>query len=175
MKERLTHHLDRDPSFPNRVKLGEGKLAPGGYKIAHLTGTGRLKLTEAQRAELKDFIKRGGGTLIVDAVGGNGEFAETVENELRLIAIPSSKAQESGVVAAAAARRIPIVLIAQPALEAVSEFVITRSARALAAMNVNSVAEAAALAGAGAHSRLLGPRVAVGPVTCALAEGDIQQ
>lgn len=97
------------------------------------------------------------------------------ENELRLIAIPSSKAQESGVVAAAAARRIPIVLIAQPALEAVSELVITRSARAMAAMNVNSVAEAAALAGAGAHSRLLGPRVAVGPVTCALAEGDIQQ
>ena len=97
------------------------------------------------------------------------------ENELGLIAIPSSKAQESGVVAAAATRRIPIALISQPALEAVSELVITRSARAMAAMNVNSVAEAAALAGAGAHSRLLGPRVAVGPVTCALAEGEIQQ
>jgi len=96
-------------------------------------------------------------------------------NELGLIAIPSSKEQESGVVAAAAARRIPIVLIAPHALEAVSELVLTRSARAMAAMNVNSVAEAAALAGAGSHSRLLGPRVAVGPVTCALAEGDIQQ
>ena len=26
-QERLTHDLDRDPSFPNRVKLGEGKEA----------------------------------------------------------------------------------------------------------------------------------------------------
>jgi cobalt-precorrin 5A hydrolase len=96
-------------------------------------------------------------------------------NELGLIAIPSSKAQESGVVAAAASRGIPIVLIAQDALEAVSQLAVTRSARAMAAMNVNSVAEAAALAGAGSHSRLLGPRVAIGPVTCALAEGEIQQ
>jgi len=96
-------------------------------------------------------------------------------NELGLIAIPSSKSQESGVVTAAAARRLPIVLISQAALEAVSELAVTRSARAMAAMNVNSVAEAAALAGAGSHSRLLGPRVAVGPVTCALAEGEIQR
>lgn len=96
-------------------------------------------------------------------------------NELGLIAIPRSKAHESGVVAAAAARRIPIVLVTQQAMEAVSELALTRSDRAMAAMNVNSVAEAAALAGAGSHSRLLGPRVAVGPVTCALAEGEIQQ
>jgi cobalt-precorrin 5A hydrolase len=95
-------------------------------------------------------------------------------NELGSIAVPSSKAQESGIVAAAAARHLPIVLIEQQALEAVSELVVTRSERAMAAMNVNSVAEAAALAGAGSHSRLLGPRVVVGPVTCALAEGEIQ-
>jgi cobalt-precorrin 5A hydrolase len=36
-------------------------------------------------------------------------------------------------------------------------------------MNVHSVAEAAALAAAGPTSRLLGPRIAIGPVTCALA------
>ncbi|MET0497413.1 MAG: cobalamin biosynthesis protein [Steroidobacteraceae bacterium] len=94
-------------------------------------------------------------------------------SQLGLIAIPGSKAQESGIVAAAAARNIPIALIAQQAMEAVSEFAITRSSRAMAVMNVNSVAETAALAGAGSNARLLGPRVAVGPVTCALAEGAI--
>jgi cobalt-precorrin 5A hydrolase len=94
--------------------------------------------------------------------------------DLGSIAIPRAKAHESGIVAAAAARRIPIVLIEQAALEAVSELAITRSSRAMVAMNVNSVAEAAALAGAGSRSRLLGARVAVGPVTCALAEGEDQ-
>jgi len=38
---------------------------------------------------------------------------------------------------------------------------------------VHSVAEAAALAAAGPGARLLAPRVAVGPVTCALAQGEI--
>ena len=93
------------------------------------------------------------------------------DNELGMIAIPSAKAHEAGVVDAAAARRIPIVLIAQDAMEAASELTVTRSAHAMAAMNVHSVAEAAALAGAGSASRLLGPRVAVGSVTCALAKG----
>lgn len=96
-------------------------------------------------------------------------------NELGMIAIPSVKADEPGIVAAAAARRVPLVSIAQHALEAVSAQTTTRSAHAMAAMKVNCVAEAAALAGAGSHPRLLGPRVAVGPVTCALARGDVQQ
>ena len=96
------------------------------------------------------------------------------QGRLGLIAIPSSKVHESGIVTAAAALRVPVVLISQHALEAVSELAITRSAHAMAAMNVNSVSEAAALAGAGSHARLLGPRVSIGPVTCALAEGEIQ-
>jgi cobalt-precorrin 5A hydrolase len=89
---------------------------------------------------------------------------------LRLIATPAAKGRESGIGAAAAARGIPLVLIAQSELEAAADRTLTRSHRALAALNVPSVAEAAALAGAGPNSRLLGPRVAVGPVTCALAE-----
>jgi cobalt-precorrin 5A hydrolase len=43
----------------------------------------------------------------------------------------------------------------------------------MSAMNVHSVAEAAALAAAGPGARLLAPRLAVGPVTCALAESEI--
>jgi cobalt-precorrin 5A hydrolase len=89
---------------------------------------------------------------------------------LSVIATPAAKGHEAGISAAAAARGIPLVLIAQQDLEAAGARTITRSARAMAVMKVHSVAEAAALAGAGPAGRLLGPRVAVGPVTCALAE-----
>jgi cobalt-precorrin 5A hydrolase len=62
------------------------------------------------------------------------------------------------------------MLISQSDLEAANPRTLTRSARSLSTLNVHSVSEAAALAGAGPAARLLGPRVAVGPVTCALAE-----
>jgi hypothetical protein len=66
------------------VKLGAGKLSSGGYKLAHLTGTQKLKLNEKQRQEVKAFVE-GGGTLLVDAAGGGGEFKEAAENELSAI------------------------------------------------------------------------------------------
>jgi len=91
---------------------------------------------------------------------------------LGLIAVPAAKGAESGIVGAAAARGVLLVLIAQDALEAADSRTLTRSVRSKDTLNVQSVAEAAALAAAGPHSRLLAPRVAVGPVTCALAEGD---
>jgi cobalt-precorrin 5A hydrolase len=91
---------------------------------------------------------------------------------LGLIAVPAAKGAESGIVAAAAARGVLLVLIAQDALEAADSRTLTRSVRSKDTLNVQSVAEAAALAAAGPHSRLLAPRVAVCPVTCALAEGD---
>jgi len=69
------------------VKLGEKKLA--GQKIAHLTGTGRFTLNTLQREELRKFVEAG-GTLIVDAAGGNGEFATAAETELVAI-FPASK------------------------------------------------------------------------------------
>ena len=61
------------------VKLGEKKLA--GYKIAHVSGTGRFTLNTAAREEIRKFVEAG-GTLIVDAAGGNGEFATAAETEL---------------------------------------------------------------------------------------------
>jgi cobalt-precorrin 5A hydrolase len=97
------------------------------------------------------------------------------DSRLGLIAAPAVKGTEAGLRAAAAARGVLLQLIPQPLLEAANPRTLTRSARSMAAMNVHSVAEAAALAAAGPHARLLGPRVAVGPVTCALAEGDISQ
>ena len=50
-------------------------------KIAHLTGTGKLTLTDQQRLELKAFVQRG-GTLIIDAAGGSSIFADSADSEL---------------------------------------------------------------------------------------------
>jgi cobalt-precorrin 5A hydrolase len=88
---------------------------------------------------------------------------------LSLIATPAAKGCEPGIIAAAAARGIPLMLITHSELEAADPRTLTHSEHAMTAMNVHSVAEAAALAGAGPTSRLLGPRIAIGRVTCALA------
>jgi cobalt-precorrin 5A hydrolase len=89
---------------------------------------------------------------------------------LKAIATPAAKAHEQGIQAAATTRGVPVLAISQPSLEAANAATVTRSAHSLAAMNVHSVAEAAALAGAGRTPRLLLPRITVGPVTCALAD-----
>jgi len=52
------------------------------FTIAHLTGTDELKLTDAQREELKKFVEAG-GTLIIDAAGGSTAFAASAEQMLR--------------------------------------------------------------------------------------------
>jgi cobalt-precorrin 5A hydrolase len=64
------------------------------------------------------------------------------------IATPAAKADEPGIKAAAASRGVPLMLISQAALEAANPATVTRSQRSMATMNVHSVAEAAALAGA---------------------------
>jgi cobalt-precorrin 5A hydrolase len=94
-------------------------------------------------------------------------------DQLDLIAVPALKGAEAGIQAAAAGRGILLRLITQDLLEAANPRTVTRSKRSMAAMNVHSVAEAAALAGAGPNARLLAPRICVGPVTCALAKGEI--
>jgi cobalt-precorrin 5A hydrolase len=125
-----------------------------------------------------------GQTVMVAGIGcRSGVSAEQVESALvaalapivpagrtlSLIATPAAKGHEPGIIAAAAARGIPLVLITQSDLEAANPRTLTQSEHAMIVMNVHSVAEAAALAGAGRTSRLLGPRIAIGPVTCALA------
>jgi cobalt-precorrin 5A hydrolase len=102
---------------------------------------------------------------IAAALAGAGLSTAT----LTALATSSAKGDEAGIAAAATARGLKIVLVPQRDLEAAGARVVTRSERVLALMGVPSVAEAAALAAAGPASRLLGPRVAVGPATCALA------
>jgi hypothetical protein len=82
----VLHNIgDKLEIFP--IKLGTGKLGNGrgvGVRVAHLTGTTRFKFTLEQRKEIKAFAE-GGGTLIIDAAGGSGEFADSMESELATI------------------------------------------------------------------------------------------
>ena len=86
------------------------------------------------------------------------------ERGLNAIATPATKSHEPGIIAVAASRGIPLVLISQHDLEAANPATLTHSEHSMAAMNVQSVAEAAALAGAGPAARLLGPRIVVGQI-----------
>ena len=54
------------------------------YKVATLTGTNKLALSQPSRDAIKKFVE-GGGTLIVDAAGGDAAFADTAEAELSQI------------------------------------------------------------------------------------------
>lgn len=90
---------------------------------------------------------------------------------LARLATSAAKADEPGLRGAAATLGLELLALPEAALHAAAPCCLTRSARALEATGLPSLAEAAALAGAGEGARLLGPRVAAGrAVTCALAE-----
>jgi cobalt-precorrin 5A hydrolase len=81
------------------------------------------------------------------------------------LAVVRAKAGEPGVVAAAVRCGVPLRVA-----EAVGEGRgLSWSAASAAAVGVGSASEAAALAVAGPEGRLIGPRVVVGRVTCAIA------
>jgi hypothetical protein len=52
-----------------------------GFKIAHLTGTGSFSLDPKSRDALKSFVTSG-GTLVIDAAGGDSAFADSMQTEL---------------------------------------------------------------------------------------------
>ncbi|MEP9356064.1 cobalamin biosynthesis protein [Xanthobacter sp. KR7-65] len=95
--------------------------------------------------------------------------AELARDDVSLIAAPAVKGGEAGISEAAALLGLPLVLVPQSQLEAASSRTKTHSERVVALLRVPSAAETAALAAAGAEARLIGPRLALGPVTCALA------
>jgi cobalt-precorrin 5A hydrolase len=96
--------------------------------------------------------------------------AGVATSELRLIATSTAKGGEPGIAAAASAIGVPLVLIPQGDLAAAGARAATKSERVTALTGVPSVAEAAALAAGGPAARLMAPRIAVGPATCALAD-----
>jgi len=88
---------------------------------------------------------------------------------LGLIATSATKGGEPGISAAAETLGLPLVLIPQAELEAAGARSVSRSERVVALTGVPSLAEAAALAAGGPQARLVAPKIAVGPATCALA------
>jgi cobalt-precorrin 5A hydrolase len=89
---------------------------------------------------------------------------------VRIVATAAAKGDERGIAAAASSIGVPLILVAPDDLAAAGARATTRSQRVLALVGVPSVAEAAALAVGGPAARLIAPRIAVGPATCALAD-----
>ena len=79
------------------------------------------------------------------------------------------KADEKGLFDAAQLLNMPLVLVKEEALRAVAGVVTTCSARVEALFGLPSIAETAALAGAGSGAKLILPRLSAGGVTCAVA------
>jgi len=102
---------------------------------------------------------------IAAALAGNGIDAKS----LGVIATAQAKANEPGIVDAAAAFGVRLVLVPRIDLADASTRTLTNSERVRHHIGVPSVAEAAALAAGGPSARLLAPRTVVGPATCALA------
>lgn len=79
------------------------------------------------------------------------------------------KQGEAGLREAATLLAMPLVFLPKPALAAFSDAAETRSERVVQLFGVPSLAETAALAGAGTGSHLLVARIAADGVTCAVA------
>jgi cobalt-precorrin 5A hydrolase len=92
---------------------------------------------------------------------------------LDAIAAPAAKGDEPGIAAAASTLGVALVLVPQLDLKTAGSRVETRSKRVMALMGVPCVAEAAALAVGGPGARLLVPRIAIGPATCALVRSEV--
>jgi cobalt-precorrin 5A hydrolase len=88
---------------------------------------------------------------------------------LGIIATSPAKGAEPGIAGAASGRGVKLMVVDQNAFEAAGARAVTRSERVLRLTGVPSVSEAAALAAGGPAARLVQPRIAVGPATCALA------
>ena len=87
------------------------------------------------------------------------------------LAVPDFKADEAGIQDAALALALPVVRVPREALRGQQGRCLTRSEVARQATGLASVAEAAALAAAGAAGSLILPRITGARATCALAEG----
>lgn len=96
------------------------------------------------------------------------------ETRWRLFTI-DTKRDEAGLHEAARLLKTEIIFLPLEALLARENDVLTRSARVEALLGVGSVAEAAALAGAGPGSLLLGPRIASERATCAIARNAVNE
>ncbi len=90
-------------------------------------------------------------------------------SQLLCLATVAAKADERAITEAASTLSLELIIVPDQKLAETSSRQLSHSEISLATTGTKSASEAAALAAAGPGSRLLGPRIAVGPVTCALA------
>ncbi|WP_400766306.1 cobalamin biosynthesis protein [Methylosinus sporium] len=102
------------------------------------------------------------------------EWEKEWGGEIALFTI-ESKRGENGLHDAARLLNLPLVFLPLDTLLARKGELLTRSPRVEALTGVGSVAEAAALVGAGAGSRLLGPRLGSAGLTCAIARNALEE
>jgi hypothetical protein len=90
--ERFSRLLARERDVGVHVVEGVeiDKLGEANVELATLTGTGELELTEAQQEALRNFVEDG-GTLVVDAAGGDRTFRKAAERLLKEIYGPRLK------------------------------------------------------------------------------------
>ena len=88
MRSHLAKHYDLDVSTKDVALDTIGK---SDLKLIHLAGVEGFKFTEAQLAAIKAYTS-GGGTLLVETVGGKGTFAQQaqaqIQQSLQLFARP---------------------------------------------------------------------------------------
>ena len=96
---------------------------------------------------------------------------EAARGGRRLDALATVQAKRGEPALAEAARRLGLPLLVGAVADG-DPRLISRSAASRAATGSGSASEAAALAAAGPAARLVGPRLALGPVTCAIAVGE---
>ncbi|TPN18647.1 cobalamin biosynthesis protein [Mesorhizobium sp. B2-3-3] len=88
---------------------------------------------------------------------------------LSALATAALKKDEEAIAAAGRTLNLPVIIVDDPALRAVSSGTLSNSSLSQESAGTPSVSEASALAVAGKGAKLLGPRTVLGPVTCAIA------
>ncbi|MES0196371.1 cobalamin biosynthesis protein [Mesorhizobium sp. M0011] len=88
---------------------------------------------------------------------------------LSALATTEFKKDEEAISAAGRVLNLPVIVVDDAALQAVSSDTLSHSELSQELAGTPSVSEASALAVAGKGARLLGPRTVLGPVTCAIA------
>lgn len=105
---------------------------------------------------------------IVAAVHATLATFNLSKEDLGLIATGEIKRDEQGLAQAAGLLNLPLLILDQGRLDGAAEKCLTTSQASLDASGVPSLSEASAIVAAGPNGRLLGPRLALDGVTCAL-------
>ena len=99
------------------------------------------------------------------------ETCGVTRERLAALATHASKRSEAGIEQVSVLWGLPLLAFTTAEMEGVTDQVETHSERVVELKGVPSVAESAALTGAGKGARLLAARVSTHDATCAIAEG----